>query len=33
MEKSISRYKQKNGLEDLKKAQVYLQKLIDRYER
>lgn len=31
--KYVSRYKQKNGLEDLKKAQVYLQKLIDRYDR
>lgn len=31
--KYVSRYKQKNGLEDLKKAQVYLRKLIDRYEK
>ena len=30
--KYVSRYKEKNGLEDLKKAQVYLQRLIDRYE-
>ena len=31
--KYVSRYKQKNGLEDLKKARVYLDKLINRYER
>lgn len=30
--KYVARYKHKNGLEDLKKAQVYLQRLIDRYE-
>jgi hypothetical protein len=27
--KYVSRYKQKNGVEDLKKAQHYLQKLIE----
>lgn len=31
--KYVSRYKQKNGLEDLKKARVYLDKLINRYEK
>jgi hypothetical protein len=30
--KYVSRYKYKNGLEDLKKAQWYLQKLIDKKE-
>lgn len=29
--KYVSRYKQKNGLEDLLKAKVYLEKLINRY--
>ena len=31
--KYISRYKNKNGLEDLKKAQHYVQMLIDDYEK
>lgn len=30
--KYVSRYKKKNGLEDLKKAQWYLNKLIQRTE-
>jgi len=30
--KYISRYKNKNGLEDLKKAQWYLNKAIEEYE-
>lgn len=29
--KYVTRYKEKNGLEDLKKAMFYLQRLIDRY--
>ena len=28
----VTRYKMKNGLEDLKKAQWYLQRLIKKYE-
>ncbi|MCI4436897.1 MAG: DUF3310 domain-containing protein [Ignisphaera sp.] len=30
--KYVTRYKEKNGLEDLRKAQVYLSWLIDRYD-
>lgn len=30
--KYVTRYKQKNGLEDLKKAKWYLEKLIKQYE-
>lgn len=30
--KYILRFQGKNGLQDLKKAQIYLQKLIDTYE-
>jgi hypothetical protein len=30
--KYVSRYKHKNGLEDLKKAQAYLNKLIAEYK-
>ena len=30
--KYITRFKKKNGLEDLKKAQWYLQRLIKKYE-
>lgn len=29
--KYVTRYKFKNGLEDLKKAEFYLKRLIDRY--
>lgn len=31
--KYVSRYKQKNGLEDLLKARWYLNKLIDNYQK
>lgn len=31
--KYVSRYKHKNGVEDLKKARYYLNKVIDEYER
>lgn len=31
--KYVSRYKQKNGLEDLKKAQFYLNKVIDKMSK
>ena len=30
--KYVTRYKKKNGMEDLKKAQWYLNKLIETYE-
>jgi|TARA_R110001583_G_scaffold54212_1_gene166308 hypothetical protein len=30
--KYVTRYKMKNGLEDLKKAEWYLQRLIKKYE-
>ena len=30
--KYVTRFKKKNGLEDLKKAQWYLQRLIKKYE-
>ena len=30
--KYVTRYKRKNGLEDLKKAEWYLQRLIKQYE-
>lgn len=31
--KYVSRYKRKNGLEDLKKAKYYIDKIIERYEK
>ena len=31
--KYVSRYKDKNGIEDLKKAEWYLQRLIKEYEK
>ena len=30
--KYITRYKKKNGIEDLKKARFYINKLIDKFE-
>jgi hypothetical protein len=31
--KYVSRYKKKNGLEDLKKARWYIDRLIERFEK